>query len=817
LADSGSASKRVSLRLLILAFAVGIGCLQVQPELPGWYWLWLLPSGLVLLVFLPDRGPWRTGAWLLLAGLSGFAYAAWRAELRLADHLDSHWEGREVGLVGWVAGLPETVPHGHRFVLSVARVETAGAIVPGKVVLNLYSSAAVAGQAPVLLRGGQCLTLNARLFRPRGSLNPGGFDYQAWLLERGIRAQGRVMPGSMRLADCPDTLGARLDSLRDTLRNRLRDQLSQADYAGIVSALALGDQAAIPSDQWQLFRRTGVTHLMSISGMHVTLLGWLVYMASLWSWRRLPGLSLRWPARRVAAWTGLAVSTGYVLIAGFGIPAQRTLFMLLAVTVAFSLDRLHSASRVLAAALLLILAIDPWAMLSVGFWLSFGAVGALLYAATGRLRERRRWSEWGHAQWVVSLALLPLLLFMFQEFSLVSPLANALAIPLISLLAVPLSILAALLPMAWLASLAHAVVELVMTGLYWLDRLPQPVWHGAMPSLWGVLLAGAGVLVLLLPRGVPARWLGWVLMLPLLLPRIDRPEFGEFRLHALDVGQGLALVLRTRQHALVYDTGLAYASGEDAGSRVVGPFLHAQGIFRLDGLVVSHDDVDHSGGAISLIASHSPAWLLHSLIDPGDGRLSVHGRAILAAAGRPVRCVAGQTWSWDGVRFDVLYPPARYHANPGFEDNDRSCVLRVAGRHGSLLIPGDLARLGESSLLDGPHSALASDVLVVGHHGSQASSSQAFIDAVRPELALISAGRGNPFGHPDPRVLHRLARAGVEIWRTDRHGAIEVRWSEAMPKVISTQARQRRYWHESAEKPVRAGLFAAVKRPLNPQ
>lgn len=809
----------VALRLLVLAFGVGIGLLQIQPALPEPRWLWALVPLPVLFSFLPDSGRWRRLAWLALACLTGFVYADWRAEVRLANRLQPAWEGRDVRLLGRVSGLPETTPRGQRFVFDIVRVDTPGAQVPSRVLLNLYGDAGPAPLSGVVstLRGGQCLTLTVRLFRPQGSQNPGGFDYPAWLLERGIRAQGRAQPGSLLAGHCPATFMARLDDLRESLRTRIRDHLPEAPYAGIVAALALGEQNAIPSEQWQLFRRTGVTHLMSISGLHVTLLGWLVYVVTFSVWRRLPALTLRWPGRRVAAWAGLIVSAAYVALAGFGIPAQRTLFMLLAVTVALSLDRLHSASRVLAAALFLVLVIDPWAMLSVGFWLSFAAVAALLYAGSGRLGRRRRWMAWGHAQWVATLALLPLLLFMFQEFSLVSPLANALAIPLVSLLAVPLAIAAALVPSAWPATLAHAVIELVMAGLHALDRLPQPVWHGAAPSLWAVALACIGVLALLLPRGLPGRWLGWLLFLPLLLPHIDRPEAGDFRLHVLDVGQGLALVLRTRDHALVYDAGPIYASGEDAGSRVVAPFLNGLGIGRLDGLIVSHDDADHSGGARSLIASHRPGWLLSSLADPGDGRLSGHGRAIVAEAGNALVCRAGQHWTWDGVGFEVLYPPARYHANPGFADNDRSCVVRVSGRHGSVLMTGDLAGLGEMSLLEDGARRLASDVLVVGHHGSRSSSSEEFIAAVAPRTALISVGRGNPFGHPDASVVDRLRARAVRVWRTDRHGALDVRPRRDVTEVASAASQRRRYWHEFTPEPPSPGPPQTVKRQLNPQ
>jgi competence protein ComEC len=272
-----------------------------------------------------------------------------------------------------------------------------------------------------------------------------------------------------------------------------------------------------------------------------------------------------------------------------------------------------------------------------------------------------------------------------------------------------------------------------------------------------------------------------------------------------------------QNHALVYDAGPIYASGEDAGSRVVAPFLHGLGIARLDGLIISHDDSDHSGGARSLNASHRPGWLLSSLADPGDGRLSSHGRAIVAEAGNPLVCAAGQRWVWDGVGFEVLYPPARYHANPGFADNDRSCVVRVSSRHASVLMTGDLARLGELSLLEDRRIRLASDILVVGHHGSRSSSSDAFIAAVNPGTALISVGQGNPFGHPDAAVVHRLHAQGARVWRTDRHGALEVRPRQGATEVRPTASIRRRYWHEYAPESVLPGRSEAVKSQLDPQ
>lgn len=765
------------LRLLILAFALGAALLQTRPALPDLRWAWGLPPLLLLPGLLPRQGMGRLSRWLLLAmiaGAVGFLYAAWRAETRLADALSTAWEGRDIRLLGRVAGLPEATPRGWRLNLAVERVETPAAIVPERIQLSLFRFGDSRTAAP---RGGDCLVLTARLGRPHGSLNPDGFDYEGWLLERGIRAQGYAVSPPAPASGCGFSPAGRIDRWREDMRDRLRSALPDRPYAGIVMALAVGDQNAIPDAQWTLFRATGVTHLMSISGLHVTLLASLVFALVNMGWRRLAWLALRLPARKAATLAGLATALLYVALAGFGLPAMRTLFMVATVAAALWLDRLTSPSRVLAAALGVVVALDPWAALSPGFWLSFGAVAVLFYAGSGRLGTPPFWLAWLRAQWAVTLALCPVLLLLFHEISLVSPLANAFAIPLISLLAVPLVLAAAMLPVDVLAEAAHAVVALTMTGLTWFTALPQPVWHGATPGGPALLLAGLGVAILLLPRGMPARWLGAALFLPLLFPRIEHPAYGEFWLEVLDVGQGLAVVARTQTRALVYDTGPAYASGEDAGARVVAPYLFSRGVGGLDGLVVSHPDSDHSGGMNALLASHAPAWRLASMPIPGGGR-----------------CAAGQSWRWDGVEFRILHPPARFYDQGNFAENDLSCVLRISGPHGSALLTGDIERLGEMSLLDEARGALRSDVLVVPHHGSGGSSMPAFVAAVDPAHAVFSVGRRNRFGHPAPEVLGRYRAGGAAIRRTDGEGALAIRAGAGGIRIAPAGGAYRRYW-----------------------
>ena len=778
----------------VLAFAVGAAWLQTRPGLPALAWIAALPLlGLALVIPRWPGFPWlRPLGLVLLAALCGFFYAAWRADLRLAHTLPAAWEGRDAVLTGRVLGLPETAPNGLRFVFDTDRVNTPGAVLPARIQLGAFVRP---GETPPPLKAGDCLQLTARLYRPHANLNPGGFDYQAWLLERDIRATGHLVGMPLNTTGCAGSARAALDRARDAIRQHLQAGLGDAPYAGVVVALAVGDQDAIPASQWTLFRQTGVSHLFSVSGLHITLFSALVFAAVGWIWRRIPPLNLRVPAQRAGIGLGLAAAAGYAALAGFGIPAQRTLFMLAGAAVVALLDRTPSPSRLLAAALAAVVLIDPWAALAPGFWLSFGAVAALLFAGMGSRQPKPVWRAWIEAQWAVTLALTPLLLALFHEVSLVSPLANAVAIPLVSLGAVPLALLASVLPWAWPAQLTHLVVAGVMAFLEQLAALPHPVYNGASPGPAALALALAGAGLLLLPRGFPARWLGLVLCLPLFWPRLPMPEPGALWLTVLDAGQGEAVLVRTRHHALVVDTGPRYASGEDAGARVVAPALWHLGINRLDGLVVSHDDIDHAGGAASLIASHRPDWLLTSLAGLPRAQLSDPGSRLLDAAPRALACQAGQTWQWDGVNFQVLHPPAHQYAHPGYGDNDRSCVLRIDTANGSVLLPGDVERLSEMNLLE-RRMPLKADVLVAPHHGSRSSSTPDFLAAVAPRLVVIPVGHRNRFGHPHPEILARYRALGAEIARTDRHGAVEIRLGPEGMRVVRAVDVERRYWRE---------------------
>ncbi len=783
------------MRSNILAFVAGIWLLQQQPALPGLAWGWLLPVVLLAAWRLPAAAglPLALARRALFGGFFlalGFFWAALMADIRLSDALPPQWEGKDIQLVGVVAGLPRHGERGTGFEFDVERVLTPQAVVPHHIQLAWYSRGfrdrreAAVGE----VRPGQRWRLTVRLKRPHGNANPYGFDYEAWLLERNIRASGYVRQedGNRRLAEHVYRPGYIVEMLRERVVRRFQAVLGERPYAGVLKALAVGEQNAISPEQWKVFLRTGVNHLMSISGLHVTMISSLAFALVYGLWRRSQILTLRLPARKAAAVAGALAALLYALLSGFGVPTQRTLYMLSVVAAALWLGRARSASSVLALALLVVVLLDPWAVFAPGFWLSFGAVAVILYVGVGRIGRLYWLREWANVQWAVTLGLMPALLLMFQQVSIVSPLANAFAIPVISLGVVPLTLAGAILPLDFPLLLAHQVMAWCMAALEWLSQMPDAVWQQHAPPVWTALAAAVGVLWLLLPRGFPARWVGAVGLAPMFLALPAAPGHGALWVTVLDVGQGLAVVVRTQSHALLYDAGPRFGEEADSGNRIILPYLRGSGVKRLDGFIVSHDDVDHSGGAISVLDGIPVAWLASSLPDASP---------IPAHAGRVLHCVAGQGWEWDGVRFDLLHPDAASYRDADLKDNARGCVLKIASPYGSVLLTADIQRDTEARLLERAPEALPATVLVAPHHGSKSSSSEAFVRRVNPALVVFTVGYRNRFGHPKKEVVQRYRALGSRLYRSDRSGAVEVRFDGPSGATASAfRETGRRYW-----------------------
>jgi competence protein ComEC len=684
----------------------------------------------------------------------------------MADWLAPGLEGRDLEVVGVVSGLPAAGERSVRFEL-----ETESAGVPRKLLLSSYGE----GE----FHPGERWRLTVRLKRPHGNVNPHGFDYEAWHLERGIGATGYVR--SHRRLGSRDSPLDLVEQAREAVRDRFRERLGATPAAGILAALAVGDQRAISAEEWRLFGRTGVTHLMSISGLHVTLVSGLAAWLTACLWRRVPTLVLRLPARKAAALAAIAAALGYTLLAGFAVPAQRTFYMVTVAALALWSGRLASPVRTLALALAAVLLADPWAPLAAGFWLSFGAVALIFYVATGWTAPERRLVQFVRIQWAMTVGLAPAALLLFGQLSAVGPVANALAIPLVSVVVTPLALAAALVPAQPLLELAAWLVERLLQFLEWCALLPGALWEQHAPPPWSAALALAGVAWLLAPRGVPGRAWAPLLLAPALAVLPPAPAPGSAWVTAFDVGQGLAVMVRTARRTLLYDAGPAFGPQADSGGRIVLPALRAAGASTLDLMVLTHEDADHIGGALTVLESVEVHGLVSSLPP-------AHPLNTLVAA--PARCAAGTRWEWDGVLFEFLHPgPGALRARR----NDLSCVLRVSANGGSILLTGDIERSAEAQIIERRPKA---DVMLVPHHGSRTSSSAEFIAAVAPRWAVVTAGYRSRFGHPSGEVLARYRAAGVRVMRTDLDGAVHVLLEMHGPRVIGERQARRRYWRQ---------------------
>ena len=748
--------------------------------------------------------------WVALA-LAVFALCGLRSLHYASTALDPALEGQDITVSGTVASLPQAMETGVRFRLQVdsASQQSKAVQLPPLIDLAWYHEAGASGaDTPPPLptpHAGERWRMVVRLKAPHGARNPNGFDYELRQWEQGVQAAGYVRAGPKN--ERPERLDAALPhqmprypvlQVREQVRDAILARLAGADKepaevraAGVVAALVTGDQRAIDRSDWNVFRATGVAHLVSISGLHITLFAWLAAMAVGGLWRRVPRLCLAWPAQSAALVGGLLLATVYAVFSGWGIPAQRTVLML-AVVVGLKLaGRRWPWPLVWLLACASVVLFDPWALMQAGFWLSFVAVGVLfalnpIAGSEAAISAKAKFLSLLREQWTVTVALTPLSLLLFGQVSLVSFFANLVAIPWVTLIVTPLAFAGVLWPPLW--QVAAWCVQLLGVWLGWLAAWPWAQFDVAAAPLWAGLAAVVGGVLLAARLPVSMRLAGVPLLLPALLWQAPRPLPGSFELLAADIGQGNAVLVRTTQHALLYDTGPRYSLTSDAGDRVLVPLLRSLGE-RVDTVMLSHRDSDHTGGAPAVLAQQPQAALTGSIA----------GEAALLALRAWTPCVAGQTWTWDGVQFDVLHP---LQAAPavlphGEKPNAQSCVLHVRAASGaSALLAGDIERPQELILVKAG-APLAADALLVPHHGSKTSSSDAFLAAVQPKIALVQAAYRSRFGHPAPVVVERLREHGAKVVDSAHCGAATWR-SDASDAVRCEREVGRRYWQHDA-------------------
>ncbi len=748
------------------------------------------------------RVPWvhRLGYALLAASLA-FACTGLRAVVYQQSALSPALEGRDVDVIGRIATMPQNRLAGQRFRLEVEQATLDGRSValPDLLDVGWYTRAGSYGGAELgtdnggvssagsvaFLQAGERWSMRLRLKAPHGAANPFGFDYELWLWEQGVQASAYVRTGPRD--PTPRRLGQTglhpVEWLRQRVLARLKAHVPEGRSLGVLSALLVGDQNAVDRADWDVFRATGVAHLLSISGLHITLLAWAVGGLLGAGWRRVPRLAMALPAPQASLLAAVLAALAYSLFAGWGVPAQRTCLMLATVALLRWGGLQWPRALVWLLALAVVVALDPWALLQAGFWLSFVAVGLLFVrgaepqAASLWARMRLLLQEQGY----LSLALAPMSALLFGQVSLVGLLANLWAIPWVTLVVTPLAMLGALLPWAW--SLADLAVGAMLWLLDPMAQWPFAVWTLPRPGWTAGLLALAGGLWLALPQAWPMRLLGLPLLLPVVLAQASAPPEGEFRLLAPDIGQGNAVLVRTHRHTLLVDAGPRYSLESDAGHRVLVPLLQALQ-WPPDTVVLTHPDTDHVGGAAAVLAMQPTARLVASAGRYGpelQGRVSE-------------TCVAGTQWTWDGVDFAFLFPTDADYLVPG-SPNARSCVLRISNGRQTALLLGDLEQAQEALLLQRGIN-LKADLLLVPHHGSRTSSSAALLDAVQPQWALVQSGYRNRFGHPAPDVMQRYQERHILVRDSPHCGAMT--WDSAQPDALRChRADDAPYWRHA--------------------
>ncbi len=770
-----------------LSFLAGLMLVQQLSVLPDVDWL--IVGGIAACIIAWLR------CWRSLFFVLGVLWAIVFAMHRLSDRLPESMEGEEVQVSGTIADLPEQDEKRVRFDfipmdgVYAANPSGTGAAIPRD---GVYAASRSGQQLPDKLRlswyypdqvikAGQQWTFTVKLKRVHGTMNPGGFDYERWLFSEGIGATGYVRPDPKPVFLGRDSAWSSIAVLRQHMTDQLSSTLGSSPSMALIKALTIGDGNSITQQQWEVFRKTGTTHLVVISGSHIGLIAGLVYflVLKLWAWTGWLSQS----PQKVAAVSAVLVAIFYSGLAGFSVPTQRSVVMLAIAMTAIILQRNTRPFNTLSIALFAVLIFDPLAVLAAGFWLSFLAVSLIVYAISGRLGQLGLiWSAI-KLHWVTSIGLSPLLLLFFQQVSLIAPLANLIAVPVISLLVVPLALLAVFIMLIseTLAGKLFLLVDPVLQGLWWLlvhlAAIPLASINHAPPSYWALLFAVPGVLLLLAPLGIPGRWLSLVMFLPLVFTDVKRPESGDINMTLLDVGQGLSAVVQTSHHLLVYDTGAKFSTESDMGQSVLLPFFRSQGIAKIDSLIISHGDNDHIGGAASLMRGIATEQVLTSV-----------PQQLIEYA--PINCAAGQTWLWDEVKFTMLAPQQAF-----VSENDNSCVLKIQSEHGTVLMTGDIEATAESWLVQTYGEALRSDVLIAPHHGSKTSSTTGFLQAVQPDYVLIPAGYRNQFGHPHKDVLARYRQVDATWLNSADSGAIIINVENNAWLVQGIRQTKSKYWN----------------------
>jgi len=772
--------------LRLLSFSIGIMLVGYLPTLPSLISISIFIFLFCVTIFIVRKN--IPVLFMLLALAAGILFGVFSGHQLLDQQLPENLAAQDVVVEGIVVDLPQENSRRQLFTLKVQLAHSLYESIPFE---NFPHKINFSSYGDIRVKSGELWRLTVKLKRPRGFVNPGGFDYQASLLRRGIGATGYIREGDNRMLQGQPSFSM------DVLRYRLQQwliQTSQSPQKSILVALLVGDTSLVDKNQWSEMIKTGTNHLIAISGLHLGFFAIVGFFIGNLMGRCIQIFWHRYPSMVSGYICSMLFTIFYSLIAGFNIPTIRTLIMLAVVQLAFLWRRSFRVRDTLLIALVLVLLYDPLAAYDMGFWLSFGAVAMLIFCFSGRFYAANEFNR-SHikhihvfikSQWVMFVGLLIPLALLVHTSSLLAPFANFVAIPVITFFVVPCLILSALdhfmLGSLWGVDVlflhsAELGLALVHEWLNYLLVVGDARFNPLVNiNFAAVLLAVPAVLLILLPRGLGSKWIGCVgLLFALFIPLKRLPDL---QLLVFDVGQGTAILVRTPHHQLLYDTGPLYTENFDAGSGIIVPYLHSQGLQSLDRLIVSHNDQDHSGGLQGVLATTKVKQLL--LGEPDKFKTSIEKN-----------CHEQFPWEWDGVRFSfITWPPI-----PAAKANNHSCVLLIEYRDQKILLAGDIEKEVEHQLL-AQQSLSAVDILLVPHHGSRTSSTFGFVDQVKPRYAIYSAGFRNQHGHPHKDVAARYTKVGSIPLNTAASGALEFLWNEGEMSARQYRLVKRRYWFE---------------------
>lgn len=762
------------MRSCILAFLCGVLLLQQFSFLPSSHWIVIL----ILIIMFIERCLIKKYYFMRYISIfiSGFTWVLFYISVFNSWNLPLDLEGKAISVTGYISSIPNTADNRISFLFSLEKLQTKKTHATIKLFLQ---------NSNLNLRAGDKWKFTVKLKRIHGMMNPGGFDYESWAFQEGIKATGYVVDTTENQLLESHWYHGFLNRLRQTLKDKMQAELPESNTSPWIIALALGEKQNISSENWEVLRNTGTNHLMAIAGLHIGLMSSFIFFIVSACWRRITYLMFLAPAQVAGGFAALIMGILYSALAGFSIPAERTCSMLSIVLITLMLKRIIASWYAWSIALLIVLLLNPLCVLTESFWLSFCSVGLIIYGMSARLNSNNLWWKLGRIQWVIAIGLIPLSIWLFQQFSLISFVANSIAIPCVGFIIVPLTLSGCLVLIfsakcgGFILLLADKLLVVLWNILTYLSHLKWADYYLMIPNTWILLAACAGMIMLLLPAGFKGKWFGIFWFLPLIFYQHPAPKSGDIWFSLLDVGQGLSAVIQTHSHVLVFDAGPKLGANYDMGESVVAPFLQSIGTKNIDMLVISHPDNDHIGGAKSLFHYFK---ILKTKTSTPDRLLPFTSEY----------CLRGQSWQWDEVTFKFLYPTIDNLDS----DNESSCVLLITNKNQkSILLTGDIEKNAEKFLIANEGKNLTANILVAPHHGSKTSAVDEFVEDIHPQYVLFPVGYRNRYHFPHASVIEKYQHINATCFRSDVSGALRFSLGESIAFPVQYRFLHQRYWN----------------------